>query len=354
MSFENFPLNWVLPPGLYVLALLVLWTIKKILFRLIRRFAARTAFRFDDILLDALDRPLGILVFCGAAVLVQQILPATQTAQLTAILTGIFKAGMVVAMILFADRFLVLLIRQYTDRLDILKTTGGIVQGVVRGIVIVLGILILLDSFGVSISPILASLGIGSLAVALAIQPTLENLFSGIQIVIDKPFQEGHLIRLESGEEGHVYKITWRATWIRLAPNNMVILPNKMLVNSRIINFQYPSLEVMVDVMNTVHYSSDLEKVERVTLEVATQAQQQSPHAVATFSPGLTYREFGDSGILYVVKLQAKSMDGAGRLKHDFIKRLHHRYAQEGIVMPYPTRAINYEQEKVASGSQKS
>src|SRR6185436_5850457 len=99
--------------------------------------------------------------------------------------------------------------------------SGGIIHGIVRAVVICLGGLVLLDSFGISITPIIASLGIGSLGVALAIQPTLENLFSGVQILTDKPVVVGQFIKLESGEEGYVYQIGWRSTWIRLPPGNM-------------------------------------------------------------------------------------------------------------------------------------
>ena len=135
---------------------------------------------------------------------------------------------------MFVDKFFRGVINAYSEKVKILKDSGGVLHIVIRVIVLGLGLLILLDNFGISITPILASLGIGSLAVALALQPTLENFFSGIQIVIDKPFKIGHFIQLESGEEGYVQKIGWRSTWVKMLADNIIVIPNKVLINSRV------------------------------------------------------------------------------------------------------------------------
>jgi small-conductance mechanosensitive channel len=228
-----------------------------------------------------------------------------------------------------------------------------VAQGFVRVIVIGLGLLILLDSFGVSITPVLASLGIGSLAVALALQPTLENFFSGIQLVMDEPVKVGQFIQLESGEEGYVHKVGWRSTWIHMLPNNMVIIPNKVLVNAKIINYYYPQKELSVLVQVGVHYGSDLEHVERVTIDVAKKTLQEVSGGVEHFDPFIRYHTFADSSINFSVILRAKEFTDRYLLTHEFIKRLHKRYAQEGICIPYPIRAVNYSQEKAAENSSK-
>ena len=133
-----------------------------------------------------------------------------------------FRVTSVVAIIMFLDTLFKNLIKIYSTKFDILKTSGGIAQGVIRGVVYGIGLLILVDSFGISITPILASLGVGSLAIALALQPTLENFFAGIQIVIDKPIKVGQFVKLESGEGGYIVKIGWRSTWLRMLQNKLV------------------------------------------------------------------------------------------------------------------------------------
>ena len=337
--------SWIILPLIYLVWVMALLSLKRISFRVIRRLATRTATKFDDIFIKTSDAPLTFVILASGGMVIEPLVSAAY-ADLARFFPVIFKAVTIVSMIIFAERFLTGLIHEYSEQVEILKSSGGFIRGVTRVIVIGLGLLVLLDSFGISVTPVLASLGIGSLAVALALQPTLENLFAGVQIVIDKPIQVGHFIKLESGEEGYVHKIGWRSTWIRLLPDNMVIISNKNLVNAKVLNYYYPVKELAVLVEVSVHYQSDLGQVERVTTEVAKEVLQESAGGVKNFQPFIRYHTFGESGIQFSVVLRAKEFVDQYLIKHEFIKRLHKRYAAEGIVIPYPVRAVNYEQEK--------
>lgn len=345
---------WILAPAVFLLWVGVLLVVKKTLFRAVRRLARETETPLDDAIIGAADFPLTLLIVSSAAVVVERLVSVAAHAQLTNYFLPIFKAATIAAIVLFLDRFLNALTRVYAQKVEILKSSGGIVRGLVRIGILGLGLLVLLDSFGVSITPIIASLGIGSLAVALALQPTLENLFCGIQIVTDKPVQLGHFIKLESGEEGYVHKIGWRSTWIRMLSNNIVVIPNKLLVNSRLTNYYYPEKELAVLVEVGVHYASDLERVERVTIETAQETLKETPGGAAAFTPFIRYHTFGDFSIHFTVVLRAKEFADQHLIKHEFIKRLHKRYAKEGIVIPYPIQAVNYEQETKDPAKQKA
>lgn len=342
--------SWILLPAAFLVWVTALLCAKKMLFGVIRRFAAKTPTPLDDIFIKSSDFPLTLLIFAGGGVVLEPLVSAAYTG-VAHYFPVIFKAAVIVSLIIFMERFLTNIIYEYSERVEILRSSGGFIRGVARIVVIGLGLLVLLDSFGISVTPVLASLGIGSLAVALALQPTLENLFAGIQIVIDKPIQVGHFIKLESGEEGYVHKIGWRSTWIRLLPDNMVIISNKNLVNARILNYCYPVKELAVLAEVSVHYQSDLDQVERVTVEAAKEVLQESSGGVKNFQPFIRYHTFGESGIHFSVVLRAKEFADQYLIKHEFIKRLHKRYASEGIVIPYPVRAVNYEQERVSPPS---
>jgi len=337
---------YIYAPVVYFVWVSVLLFIKKIVFGRIEKFASRTSSRLDDILLGALNFPLVLLIFVSGAFIVEKVAPILTDSDLSRLIVVVLKTATIVAIVLFLDRFFNNLIQVYSRKVDILKTSGGVARGFIRIIVMVLGLLILLDSFGVSITPILASLGIGSLAVALALQPTLENFFSGIQIVIDKPVKVGQFIKLDSGEEGYVEKVGWRSTWVRMLPNNVVVVPNKVLVSSKILNYYYPDTELAVLVQVGVHYESDLKKVEKVTCEVGKEVMKEVKGGVPEFDPFIRYHTFNDFSIDFTVILRAKEFVDNYMIKHEFIKRLHERYAKEGIVIPYPIRAVNYEQEK--------
>lgn len=324
----------------------VLLFIKRLSFKAMQKFAANTKTDVDDIFIKSADFPLTLIIITSGVAFVSHMIPNAAELPWTNQLLLAFKATTIVAIILFVDRFLNSVLYGYQDKIDVLRSTGGLVRVIVRVVVISLGVLILLDSFGVSITPLIASLGIGSLAVALALQPTLENFFAGIQIAVDKPFQIGHFIKIDSGEEGYVHKIGWRCTWLRFRENNILIVQNKTLVNSRITNYYYPDKEVAVLVQVGVHYNSNLEHVEKVTIDVAKKTLKEAVGAVADFEPFIRYHTFDSSSINFTVILRAQEITDNFLIKHEFIKALHKRFAQEGIVIPYPIRAINYDQEK--------
>ena len=134
-----------------------------------------------------------------------------------------------------------------------------------------------------------------------------------------------------------------------MLPNNMLIIPNKQLVSSRVINYYYPSKEVALVIPVGVHYNSDLAKVERVTVEVAEKLQKQVTGAVQDFKPFVRFHAFNNSSIDFSIILRAQEFTDTFLMKHEFLKALHARYAQEGIVIPFPITAINLDQERAAA-----
>lgn len=337
--------TWLAVPIVYFLWVTLLLFAKRILFKIFKKIYLKTKTRVDDILVTSMDFPLTLLIFVSGGVVAERMMPLMANQEMTNYFLVGFKITAILAIILFFDRVSNSLLKVYADKVDFIRASGGIMRGVVRAIVLGMGLLILLDSFGVSITPIIASLGVGSLAIALALQPTLENFFAGVQLVIDQPIKVGQFVKLESGEEGYVHKIGWRSTWVRMLPNNMVVMPNKNLVNSKITNYYYPDKELAVLVQVGVHYGSDLEKVEKVTCEVAKETLQEVSGGVKEFDPFIRFHTFDSSSINFTVILRAHEFVDNYLIKHEFIKRLQKRYHKEGIVIPFPIRAINYTQE---------
>lgn len=342
----NIP-TWMAALALFIAWVLLGWTIKKVLFAWFNAITKKSDTPIDDIIIDALNWPVTVLVVVSAALYIPHLFFADKLPFITSRMLGMgLKALVIFSAILFINKMLLGLIRAYASRFEVLRVSGGFTEILVRILVFSIGGLILLDSFGISITPILASLGLGSLAIALALQPTLENLISGFQIILDRPILPGQFVKLESGEEGYVEKIGWRSTWIRQLANNMVIVPNKQIVNSRVLNYYYPTKELAVLVEAGVHYSSDLKKVERVTMEVGKEVLLRVTGGVQSFEPFIRFHTFSDSSINFTVILRGKEFVDNYLIKHEFIKALQERYAKEGIVIPYPIRAINTEQEK--------
>lgn len=219
------------------------------------------------------------------------------------------------------------------------QRAAAIDEGVVRlikrimiGIVWVLGVLILLDYHSIAISPILAGLGIGGLAVALALQPMLANFFAGTQIVADRMLRVGDFVALEENDlSGWVTDLGWRSTRIRTLLDTLVIIPNSKLSESVITNYNYPDNDIEFEVNAAVTYESDLVYVERVALQVANEVVNDCDEAVKEFKPWFVFEECGDANINFWIRMKARDRLAIFRLKSELIKRLRTRFQQEGI-----------------------
>lgn len=203
-----------------------------------------------------------------------------------------------------------------------------------------LGMLVVLQSLGISITPLLTALGVGGLAVGLALQDTLANLFAGIHIIVSRQVRPGDFIRLESGEEGYVQDVTWRYTTIRQLPNNITIVPNAKLASAIITNYYLPDTELAVLVPVGVSYACDLAQVEAVTIAVGKEVMADVPGGVASFEPFIRYNAFSDSSITFTVILRGREVVDQHLIRHEFIKRLHRRFQAEGIEIPFPIRTV--------------
>lgn len=343
---ESLP-PWAFAMILTVVAGLTLLLIKRLMLVQLQRWIDRTPYEIDTLLVRAISLPATLAILCLLPLLYRYLMLWLGAADngLDENMVLVSQLILILALVLFADRFISGLLGNYARRSPGLRNSRSIVQGISHGVILSIGGLVLLGTLGISITPIIASLGITSLAVALALQPTLENFFSGVQLVVDKPIRVGDFIELDSGEQGFVEKIGWRSTWIRMLPNNTVIMPNSVLSQSKIINYFYPEKELSVPVEVGVHYDSDLEQVEAVTLEVARDILRTHKWGVPDYETFVVYTGFGDSSINFTVMLRAQEYFNRFWIKSAFIKALHKRFAQEGITIPFPIRALNLDQE---------
>jgi small-conductance mechanosensitive channel len=305
----------------------------------ISRKAASTRTKVDDLLFRALRLPL-VLALVGTGLLVYiGYLP------ISARLHTYLRAGLIVLFVycalLFFDRLIIGLLKDYSTKVAFVESSAGVLKTLFRLTIFGVAVLIVLDTLGISITPLIASLGVGSLAIALALQGTLSNLFAGLYLMVDKPVRVGDYIKLETGEEGYVNRIGWRSTRIRMLPNNMVVIPNSKLAETQITNFYFPEQEMSALVQVGVSYESDLEKVEEVTIDVAKKVLKDVSGGVEGFAPFIRYHTFSDFSIDFTVILRVKEYVDKYLITHEFMKALHRRYGEEGIVIPFPIRTVH-------------
>ncbi len=330
--------DWIKPVAILVASLFVGFWLRRFLLPRLLRLASRTRWEADDIVLRAVQGPVLLWsVMAGVYIAMkcsQAPVEIVDEAGRTLKALWIFSVAWVIANA--ASQ----VITRYAAKRQMALPITSLTQHLAKVIILSVGVLMILDTLGVRIASLLAALGIGSLAVALGLQDTLANLFAGFYVTLSKNIRVGDYIKLESGEEGHVRDIGWRATKIHMLSNAIVIVPNAKLSQSVITNYDLPSREWAVLVALGVDYASDLNQVERVTCEVAREVMRTVPGGMPNFEPMVRYQAFADSSIQLTVIMQASSYVDQFLIKHEFLKRLHVRYAKERIAIPFPVRTV--------------
>lgn len=218
----------------------------------------------------------------------------------------------------------------------------GLSKAVIKAIIFAIGFLVILNSLGISITPILTALGVGGLAVALALQDTLSNLFAGMHLLVESSVRVGDYIKLSTGEEGFVTDIGWRTTRIRQLSNNIIIIPNNKLSQSVITNFSMPEKSMAVAITIGVAYDADTEKAERVLLEEANAAVGQVKGLLASPPPGVKLIPgFGSSSLDFTLACHVEEYTSQFEVQHELRKRILSRFRREGIEIPFPSRTIH-------------
>ncbi len=255
--------------------------------RALLRWAARKVFARTETVLDdrivavllAHVRPLMVLV--GLHIAVREVRKAVTQGDVT--LTQILdysEALLYIALVVLAVKILLGVLREIIDwylekvaadgSSNLKATLGPLTSKVINIIVGLVAVIIILDHFGINIGSLLVSLGVGSLAVALAAQDTLANMIAGFVILVDRPFRVGDRVEIPSGQIGDVMEIGLRSTKMLNFDNNLIIIPNAELVKSRIINHALPREPARVTVQVGVAYGSDPEQVRRILTGIAT------------------------------------------------------------------------------------
>ncbi|MHC1579432.1 MAG: mechanosensitive ion channel family protein [Candidatus Alkanophagales archaeon] len=310
-----------------------------LLYFALKRYAAKAAEERRKSIAEALASP----AFLGVA-LAGAYLATLRSPQLAPVATLIKVLGVFVGV--FASiRLISALVERYAgagaeawEHAAYKRLVG--VRRIVDAFIYVIAIIIVIRLLGYDVTALVAGFGVGALVVALALQSTLSNYFAGIYITMERSIKIGDYVELEGGLGGFVEEITWRSTKIRTLLDNLVVIPNAKLAESIVTNYHDPTKEMNIRIDCGVSYGSDLEKVERVTLDVARRVLRRVSGGVETFEPLVRFKNFGDSNIEFTVILRVKSFTDQYLVRHEFIKELTRAYAEEGIEISYPCRNV--------------
>lgn len=299
----------------------------------------KTETDIDDILLELASRPLFFLILLfGTYIAVRMIEGTTRYAT---IINGAFYVLIVLFVAWLLSRIFSFLVTRWFQARRGMSGTPQLLNVIIAVIIYLTGIIVILSHFQVEITPFIATLGIGGLAVGLALQGTLSNIFAGIHILSDQPVKVGDFVEVDNGTvSGHVVDISWRSTRIKTITNNIIIIPNAKLSESTITNYSLPQDNVSIALACGVDYGSDLEKVERIALNVANDLRKKLKEADKKFEPVVRFYNFGDNNVEFRIIIGASHPTERFVLVHHLMKAIHARFKKEKIDISWPIRKV--------------
>jgi small-conductance mechanosensitive channel len=340
----------VQPSIVFVVTFAAAYIARALLLRALRAWIRRTGARAGQIVSEALRSPTVL----WAVILALHV--AIQSSALPRAVTERWAPGTLVA--LWGASFTLMLmqvagdmVRHFGAQIPGALPVTALTQTLAQLAVLILGIVLILWAENVQVTPILTALGVGGLAVALALQDTLSNLFAGFYMAVARQINVGDYVKLNSGEEGYVVDITWRSTTFRALANNLIIVPNAKLAQATVTNYHMPDKRMSASVQVGVSYAADPDHVERVLLDVATRGAREIPGMVAESAPSVAFDPgFGDSSLGFTVNYQVSEFSQQFGVRAEMRKRILRRLREEGIDIPFPTRTVLIESPPRAEG----
>ncbi len=320
------------------------WLVRRLLFSALRRWSARPAGSLDVLVKRALSGPIMIWA------LILGLYFATQMSELPArgayFITVSLKALWIVSLTMMFVELVGTLVKFYGTRVVGDLPATSLTKNLAQMFVVIIGAMILLRHLNIDITPLLTALGVGGLAVALALQDTLSNLFGGFYVSIAGQVRLGDYIKLNTGEEGYISDITWRSTTLCALNNTFIIVPNSKLAQAIVTNYYLPETRMGFSIRVGVSYGSDVDRVERALLEETAAAALSVPGLLSEPEPSVRFTPgFGESSLEFTLNIHIGQFADQFIVQHELRKRILRRFRQEGIEMPFPTRTVHLERD---------
>jgi len=329
--------QWIGPLGRTVVSIGVAYVLglllRDLLVGRLVRIASRTPSDWDDILVSEVRRRVPLWCLLAGAWFSLQFWPLQGSAW--AVRTPQLLLALAVGSVTLASAStLTRLVSAYGTRSTSALPITSLTQNLARGLVLLVGLVIVLEVLNVEVKGLITALGVTGLAVALALQETLANLFAGLFVTLAGQVRIGDYIKLDTGAEGYVIDFNWRSARLQVPSGNVIIVPTSKLSQAIVTNYSLPFEDLAVPVELAVDSASDLDHVEKVTCEVAQDVMTKVPGGMADFVPQVRYQALGDGAARFTIVMRAKEHNEVGNVRHEFLKRIRARYEKEGIVMP--------------------
>ena len=339
------------PFWIYLIAVVIViisWVVAKfvdfILSYFLKVVVKKTKTVLDDILISAIRVPVYYLILIGGITISANII--TLPSPIRDIIDKILSSVLIGISCYIAALIINIFIKTwFTER----KAVTGRVRGealvvisrkILNFIVFIILLILILKLWGVQVAALLASLGIAGFILGFALKDTFANMFGGIALIADRSFKIGDFIRLESGEEGEIIDIGLRSTRLKsFEAGNEIIIPNSVLVMSKITNFGRPLISLKMVVKTGVAYGSDINQVKRILLGILSEIEG----VLKKPSPQVYFMEMADFSLNFNLVFWIKDYRKRFNIKDEVISQAYQKLQEAGIKIPFPTRTIYME-----------
>ncbi len=331
----------VVAVAIIVLSYIVARAVKFFIKNIAPHLVAKTETSLDDEILKAINGPLQVFVIaCGIYLAFATLnnLPGLVSDNLAVLLT--------IALIYIGAYLLSNLAGGFINwyKVDIAPKTGSDLDDVLMPfigkavgiIVFILATLMVLSVLHIEITPLIATLGVGGIAVALAAQELLSNVFGAIAILSDRPYKIGDRIQVSDGMVGDVVEIGLRSTRIKTMDSRLIVIPNSDISKSDIINFSLPDAKARFDIKVGVSYDADIEKASEVLLDIARNTEG----VLADPAPKVYVKDLGNFSVNLLMHVWVKDYKLSWEVPDYIYRETLKRFAMEKISIPYPTTSV--------------
>ena len=337
--YGNSILNWAIAVGILILSFVVVKMLYWIFSNVIRRLTSKTKTNLDDVLIDKLEKPLTYLVLILGYWISIHYLVFKEEVELVLENVAYFLLVIDVTAILsrIVDALITEIIMPISEKSDSSFDNQliPVIQKGVRLIIWILGIIIGLDNIGFDITAMIAGLGIGGLALALAAQDSVKNIFAGIMIFLDKPFRIKDRIQVD-GFDGIVEEVGLRSTRLRTLEGRIVTIPNSRFTDNSVTNVtSQPTLKVKLNLGLT--YDTDEVQMQKA-IDILEDIVKNQEAITDDYAAG--FNGFGDFSLnilfIYYVKPDSHWLDTQTLVNKEILRR----FNKEGLEFAFPTQTI--------------
>ena len=333
------PILLIRPAALFIATVLGALVLRKVFFKLVRRWSERTGSQLGDLLYGTLSGPtiLWAIILAFHISSIGAGIPPRYLSRVLMAIEVLWIWSITAALGRFAGRA----VRHYGASAKGVKSVTSLTEKLVQIAVFAIGIAwVSRVVFKTEFTALWGTLGVGGLAVALALQDTLSNLFAGFYVSISGLVNLGDYIRLNSGEEGYVSDITWRCTTMRTSANNLVVVPNNKLAQAIYTNYYLPEPRMGVSTIFHVSMNSDIARVSAILLDEITGAVAQTAGALADPPPSVRFNGPTENGLAMQVNCSVSRFSDQFLALSDLRTLLFTRLQRENVRFEVPPKAV--------------